>query len=125
MAQAVLRRPSTTCSRRRGVGVFGRRADIYFWTIFAAALIAVVSAHPSGTWALYAGIGLGAASVGWILLPDAVMPHQVFKWQLASPVALGQTGELDDLFRRPRFQAARHCHRARARPPWIMQPVKA
>jgi Nuclease-related domain len=67
--------------RRR---LLGRRAPMYFWGIFAVALIAVVSAHPSGRWGLYAGFVFGAAAVTWILLPDAVMPHQVFKWQLGA-----------------------------------------
>lgn len=67
--------------RRR---LLGRRAPMYFWGVFAVALIAVVSAHPSGRWGLYAGFVFGGAAVAWILLPDAVMPHQVFKWQLGA-----------------------------------------
>jgi len=67
--------------RRR---VFGRRFSVYFWVIYALLLILVVGRHPSGSWALYLGFGFGALAAASMLLPDALVPAQVFNWQLGA-----------------------------------------
>jgi hypothetical protein len=32
-------------------------------------------------WSLIFGLGLGAAFAGWLLMPNALMPERIFRWQ--------------------------------------------
>ena len=64
--------------------VFGRRFSFYFWLIFSLLLLLVVLARPSGRWSLLIGLGFGAAFAGWLLLPEALVPARIFRWQLGA-----------------------------------------
>lgn len=67
--------------RRR---IIGGRLSKLLWVLWAAGLVVVVKLHLSSTWAFYAGFGFGAAATASLLLPDAVMPGRIFKWQMGS-----------------------------------------
>jgi hypothetical protein len=63
---------------------FGRRYSLYFWLGFAAALLLVLSLHLNSRWSLIAGVMLGGTMVGWMLMPEALIPGHIFNWQMGA-----------------------------------------
>lgn len=59
---------------------FGRRASLYFWSFYALALLALAGSTPLG-WKFTAGFILGAIGIGVWMLPDALMPDHIARWQ--------------------------------------------
>jgi hypothetical protein len=63
---------------------FGRRYSLYFWIGFAVAFGIVLSLHLNSKWSLIAGVLLGGTTVGWMLMPEALMPGHIFNWQMGA-----------------------------------------
>ncbi|MGH3025630.1 MAG: nuclease-related domain-containing protein [Gaiellaceae bacterium] len=63
--------------RRR---TLGRRTSLYFWTLFALTLVALL-VWTSGRWRFVEGLLLGMTGMAYLLLPDALMPDHIARWQ--------------------------------------------
>lgn len=58
----------------------GRRTSLYFWTLFALAVIAVLDFTPSN-WRFYEGALFGMIGTAFGLLPDLLLPDHIARWQ--------------------------------------------
>jgi hypothetical protein len=63
--------------RRRNLG---RRTSLYFWTLFALALVAVLDLTPA-KWRFGEGLFFGMLGMAYLMLPDVVMPDHITRWQ--------------------------------------------
>jgi hypothetical protein len=82
--------------RRR---MFGRRFNLYFWTVYVLLVVLVAGQHPGGHVSLFIGFGFGAAAATWLLLPDALMPASIFNWQRGAWAEQNTESELKRLKR--------------------------
>ena len=78
---------------------FGRRASLYFWTVFVVLVLAAVEWHLSRGWTFAFGMLSGGLFVGWLTIPEVVMPSHIFNWQLG---AWGEQMTASELKRLPR-----------------------
>ena len=81
-------------SRAWRARVFGRRFSLYFWTIFVLLVILVISLHPGAEGSLIAGLGFGTAMASWLLMPEALMPAAISRWQVGAWGEENTEGEL-------------------------------
>jgi hypothetical protein len=63
---------------------FGRRMPTLLAAILVLLAIVVLKSHLSTTWAFCAGLFLGGAWGAWMLIPQALMPRQIFQWQMGA-----------------------------------------
>jgi hypothetical protein len=63
---------------------FGRRMPLLVGAVFTVLAIVVVKSHLSTSWAFYAGFVIGGGFVAWMLLPQLLMPRQIFYWQMGA-----------------------------------------
>jgi len=63
--------------RRR---MFGKRTQFYAWTLWSLSLAAVL-VWTSGHWRLLEGFFFGALAMAFWVLPEAVMPDHIARWQ--------------------------------------------
>jgi hypothetical protein len=63
--------------RRR---TLGRRTSIYFWTLYALAVVALVPWTPA-KWRFVEGLVFGMLGMAYFMLPDALMPEHIARWQ--------------------------------------------
>jgi Nuclease-related domain. len=63
------------------VRVFGRRTPYYFATIYVLLLL-LVAQHPvSARWEFALGGLFGATLIAWLLLPHALLPEHIARWE--------------------------------------------
>ncbi len=63
---------------------FGRRMPALLAAVLGLLAILVLKSHLGTTWAFYAGFFVGGAVVTWMLMPLAMMPRQIFYWQMGA-----------------------------------------
>jgi hypothetical protein len=63
--------------RRRNLG---RRTSLYFWTLLAIALVAVLELTPV-RWRFGEGLFFGILGMAYVMFPDAVLPDHIGRWQ--------------------------------------------
>jgi hypothetical protein len=63
--------------RRR---TLGRRTSIYFWTLYALAVVALLALTPA-KWRFGEGLVFGMLGMAYFMLPDALMPEHIARWQ--------------------------------------------
>lgn len=63
---------------------FGRRTAAYAWTIDALAFIVIYQLHLPGHSALAAGLVLGLLGGAMMVLPGAMLPGYISRWQLGA-----------------------------------------
>ena len=63
--------------RRR---TLGRRTSIYFWTLYALAVVALLAWTPA-KWRFGEGLVFGMLGIAYFMLPDALMPEHIARWQ--------------------------------------------
>jgi len=63
--------------RRR---TFGRRTSLYFWIFYTLLVLGLLAWTPH-KWRFAEGAFVGAVAVGYWMLPDALMPEHIARWQ--------------------------------------------
>jgi Na+/melibiose symporter-like transporter len=72
---------------------FGRRLPFLLRTVLFLSFIVVLLMHLSRTWSLTVGVVYGGIFAGWMLLPQLLMPRQIFYWQMGASGEQKTAGE--------------------------------
>lgn len=60
---------------------FGRRFTLLVWLIYALVFVVIVDPHLGARASLYAGVGFGVVAASFTLMPEALMPEHISRWQ--------------------------------------------
>jgi hypothetical protein len=79
--------------------VLGRRTGLLVWSLLILVLLLVQHLTLGTRWALVVGAWIGAAAMGWLLLPEIVMPGWIGNWQIGGWGEENTASELKSLQR--------------------------
>lgn len=70
-------------SRAHGGGAFSAvKTGVVVWGVLFLVLLSVPSLPLSKRWSMVVGAWIGAAAMGWLLLPSTLMPGWIGSWQI-------------------------------------------